>query len=385
MSNLSQDDRETRKAVEEFSRLLRQKSKEERAALLDQARDEALAEELAEAREQSEREAAALREELAYDPAKERDRARETAKSAALLLIMLLLILLLIAAATGRTDILPIPGVQVTQTLRPYLSSTETGEFLPSVFIPTAAPGPPPEVDPFFQPYYNQLLGRGSECSIGDPLAPASSSQGLRYQWFQRALLKEMPAGFINDPDWYIQGDLLGQQVTTAIPFPTTPPFLSRPDAYYFGETGHSVSTPFLNFWVKCDGLHLLGYPVSDPVFEVLTPGQQPYQVQYFERGRLEYHQEDPNRPVQFGLLGLIKSKDPHFKPNIVMPPQAGTPVLPALTPIPIPAATSTPLPVITSIPPPAATPTALPVATPIPIPAATSTPLPAATAYPGP
>ena len=47
--------------------------------------------------------------------------------------------------------------------------------------------------------------------------------------------------------------------------------------------------------------------------------------------------------PVQFGLLGLIKSKDPHFKPNIVMPPQAGTPVvLPAVTPIPIPAATST-------------------------------------------
>ena len=62
--------------VDEFTRLLRQKSKEEREALLGQARDEALAEELAEAREQSEREAAALREELAYDPTKERDRAR---------------------------------------------------------------------------------------------------------------------------------------------------------------------------------------------------------------------------------------------------------------------------------------------------------------------
>src|SRR5215213_9844767 len=173
MSNLPQDDRETRRVVEDFGRMLRQKSKEERAALLDQARDEALAEELAEAREQSEREAAALREELAYDPAKERDRARETAKSAALLLIMLLLILLLIAAATGRTDILPIPGVQVTQTLRPYLNGTETGQFLPNVFIPTAAPGPPPDVDPFFQPYYYQLLGRGDECSIGNAITPA--------------------------------------------------------------------------------------------------------------------------------------------------------------------------------------------------------------------
>jgi hypothetical protein len=169
-----------------------------------------------------------------------------------------------------------------------------------------------------------------------------------------------MPASYSGDPDWSIQGDLLGQQVTTAIPFPTTPPFLSRPDAYYFGETGHSVTSPFLDFWVKCDGLHLLGYPLSDQVFEVLTPGQQPYQVQYFERGRLEFHQDDPNTPVQFGLLGLIKSKDPHFKPNIVMPPQAGTPVplpagtpiaLPTITPIPIPATTSTPLPTITVYP----------------------------------
>jgi hypothetical protein len=352
MSNLPQDDRETRKVVDDFTRILRQKSKEERAALLRQASDEALAEELAEAREQSEREAAALREELAYDPAKERDRARETAKSAALLLIMLLLILLLIAAATGRTDILPIPGAQVTQTLRPYLNSTETGVYQSNVFIPPATLGPPPPIDAFFQPYYDQLLGRGSECSIGYPLAPASSAQGLRYQWFQRALLKEMPASYVGNPEWSIQGDLLGQQVTTAIPFPTAPPFLSRPDAYYFGETGHSVSSPFLDFWVKCDGLRLLGYPVSDQVFEVLTPGQQPYQVQYFERGRLEYHQDEPNAPVQFGLLGLIKSKDPHFKPNIVMPPQAGTPVsLPAVTPIPIPATTSTPLPAVTVYP----------------------------------
>jgi hypothetical protein len=370
MSNLPQDDRETRKAVEDFSRMLRQKSKEERAALLDQARDEALAEELAEAREQSEREAAALREELAYDPAKERDRARETAKSAALLLIMLLLILLLIAAATGRTDILPIPGVQVTQTLRPYYNSTPTGEYQPSVFIPTAPPGVTPEVDQLFRPYYDHLRSLGDECSIGDAISPAYDSQGLRYQWFQRAVLKEMPAGFVDDPSWAIQGELLGREVTTAIPFPTTPPFLSQPEAHNFGETGYAVSGGFLNFWVKCDGLHVLGYPISDPVYEVLTPGQQPHLVQYFERGRLEYHQDDPIQQIQFGLLGLIKSKDEHFKPNIVMPPQPGTPVvLPVVTPIPLPAVTSTVPPIVT----------------PIPLPAATVTPLPAATAYPGP
>ena len=220
------------------------------------------------------------------------------------------------------------------------------------MFIPTVAPGTTPEIDQFFRPYYDQLLSRGNECSIGNPISPAYSSQGLRYQWFQRAVLKEMPAGFVDDPSWAIQGGLLGREVTTAIPFPTTPPFLSQPEAHNFQETGYSVSGRFLDFWVKCDRLHVLGYPISDPVYEVLTPGQQPYQVQYFERGRLEDHQDDPNQPVQFGLLGLIKSKDEHFKPNIVMPPQPGTPVaLPAATSVPIPGCESSPLPAATAYP----------------------------------
>ena len=185
LSNLPQDDRETRKAVEDFSRMPRQKSKEERAALLDQARDEALAEELAEAREQSEREAAALREELAYDPAKERDRARETAKSAALLLIM--------SAAHPAADrgcyrphrySTDLPGLQVTQTLRPYYNSTPTGVYQPEVFIPTSPPGVTPEVDQLFRPYYDHLRSLGDECSIGDAISPASIGKGCATNGF---------------------------------------------------------------------------------------------------------------------------------------------------------------------------------------------------------
>ena len=68
MSNIPPDDRETRKVMDDFAHMLRQRSEEEREALLIQARDEALAEELAEEREQSERDAAALRETLIYDP-----------------------------------------------------------------------------------------------------------------------------------------------------------------------------------------------------------------------------------------------------------------------------------------------------------------------------
>lgn len=370
MSNQPIDDADLLKFIQKERQRLEHISEAERQALIEQRVREVLAQERAEERQENEQAAEILSAELAYDPAKERDRARETAKSAALLLIMLLLILLLIAAATGRTDILPIPGVQVTQTLRPYLS-TATGEFQSNVYIPTAPPGTTPDVDQFFRPYYDQLLRLGDECSIGNAISPAYFSQGLRYQWFQRAVLKEMPAGFVDDPAWAIQGELLGREVTTAIPFPTTSPFLSQPEAHNFRETGYSVSGGFLDFWAKCDGLHVLGYPISDPVLEVLTPGQQPYQVQYFERGRLEYHQDDPNRQVQFGLLALIKSKDRNFKPNIVMPPQPGTPIaLPTAPPLPIPAATSTPLPAVTALPIPTSTATAIPAA---------------ATAYPAP
>ncbi len=352
MSNQPIDDADLLKFIQKERQRLDHISEAERQTLIEQRVRDVLAQERAEERQENEQAAEILSAELAYDPARERDRARETAKSAALLLIMLLLILLLIAAATGRTDILPIPGVQVTQTLRPYLNTTATVEFQQNVFIPTPAPGPPPPVDAFFQPYYDQLLAHGSECGIGDAITPAYSVQGLRYQWFQRAVLKEMPPGFVDDPTWAIQGEPLGREVTTAIPFPTTSPFLSQPEAHNFLETGYRVSGAFLDFWVKCDGLHVLGYPISDPVYEVLTPGQPPYQVQYFERGRLEYHQDDPNRQVQFGLLGLIKSKDKNFKPNIVMPPQPGTPVvLPTIIPVPIPAATSTPQPAATVYP----------------------------------
>src|SRR5215213_5051833 len=235
MSNLPQDDREIRKVVEDFGRILRQKSKEEREALLRQASDEALAEELAEAREQSEREAAALREELAYDPAKERDRARETAKSAALLLIMLLLILLLIAAATGRTDILPIPGVQATQGLTPILRAPRDGIQITNKAAPTFPPGITPAVDEFFLEKYNQIKDRGPECTIGNPISQGYIEGGLHYQWFERALLKEMPTGSVNDPAWAIQGEPLGRQVTIKIPFPTSPSFISQPGNYYFG------------------------------------------------------------------------------------------------------------------------------------------------------
>ena len=247
MSNQPINDAELLKIIQNEREKYEQTAEAERQTLIEQRVRELLEQERAEERQENEQAADIVSAELAYDPARERDRARETAKSAALLLIMLLLILLLIAAATGRTDILPIAGVQANQTLRPYLS-TATGALKTSVFIPTPAPGPPPPVDAFFVTKYQEILAHGSECSIGDPITPGYTEQGLRYQWFQRGLLHEMPAD-ISDPRWNPQGYLLGREVTTAIPFPTTEPFVSQPDAYLFRETGYWVSGQFYDFW----------------------------------------------------------------------------------------------------------------------------------------
>jgi hypothetical protein len=64
----------------------------------------------------------------------------------------------------------------------------------------------------------------------------------------------------------------------------------ARPQAC-FPETGFCARGPFLAYWQAHGGLALNGYPLSDERIEVLEDGRF-YQVQYFERVRLEYHPE---------------------------------------------------------------------------------------------
>lgn len=319
MSNAPGIDPETRKVYEDFQRMLRQKTKQERETLLRQVRDEAVAEELAEARQESERAAETLRAELTRDPAKEALAAREQAKSAALLLIMLLLILLLIAAATGRSDILRFtdaPGAQ--PTLQPRLGEAGAGVANASqagVASASGASQPSYPISPLFQAYYNE---RGGERIFGRPISAEMVVNGRRIQWFERARLEDWPehAG----TPYAIQGGLLGNEFTQGLKFPEQTYFVSRPSTRYFRESGHGVSDRFLDFWNAVDGMRTLGYPTSDQIQEML-PDKQVYTVQYFERGRIEYHPQLAGTPfeLQLGLLGrAIYLKE--SAPNIIQP-----------------------------------------------------------------
>jgi uncharacterized protein YkwD len=68
----------------------------------------------------------------------------------------------------------------------------------------------------------------------------------------------------------------------------------------FIRETGHSLASPFLEFWQAGGGVRVLGYPVTEPV------KQNGLLVQYFERARMEYHPETASKGfgVQLGLLG---------------------------------------------------------------------------------
>jgi hypothetical protein len=68
-----------------------------------------------------------------------------------------------------------------------------------------------------------------------------------------------------------------------------------------FPQTGKCVRGRFLDQWRGAGGLPINGYPLSEVFTETLEDGKQ-YQVQYFERVRMEYHPE--NQPPYDVLLG---------------------------------------------------------------------------------
>lgn len=69
----------------------------------------------------------------------------------------------------------------------------------------------------------------------------------------------------------------------------------------YFRETGHTIRTPFLEFFRSTGSLARYGYPITDDFVDPQTK----LVVQYFQNARLEWHPANPAPyQVQLGLLG---------------------------------------------------------------------------------
>ena len=80
-----------------------------------------------------------------------------------------------------------------------------------------------------------------------------------------------------------------------------------QPGAQFVTETRHNLSGPIADYWRRNGGVPVFGYPLSEVFTEVSPTDGKPYQVQYFERNRLEYHPENAGTPneVLLGLLGV--------------------------------------------------------------------------------
>ncbi len=90
-------------------------------------------------------------------------------------------------------------------------------------------------------------------------------------------------------------------------------------------ENGLCVRGRFADYWEQHGGLRQQGLPISPEFPEISPTNGQEYRVQYFERGRFEYHPEN-DTPYDV-LLGLLGREQFLAKYPGGQPPKPGEPV----------------------------------------------------------
>jgi hypothetical protein len=121
-------------------------------------------------------------------------------------------------------------------------------------------------------------------------------------QYFERARFEHFPE-YSGSPE-EVRLARLGAAMLQrqGVDWRTLPRVADAPEeCLYFEEVGHSICPPFREVWERYGGLGGLGFPLTE-AYDTLHPEtNQHYQVQYFERARLERIE---GGDVQFGMLG---------------------------------------------------------------------------------
>jgi spore germination protein len=86
-------------------------------------------------------------------------------------------------------------------------------------------------------------------------------------------------------------------------------PVESTDTLWYFNETGHTLRTVFLNYWLENGGLPVFGFPQTEEFQELNADTLLEHTVQYFERQRYEHHPEHAGTPYEV-LLGRLGHED---------------------------------------------------------------------------
>lgn len=171
----------------------------------------------------------------------------------------------------------------------------------------------------------------GGLAVFGYPLTPLQretiEGRTLELQWFERARLELNPE--LPWPATVQLGRLGADQLARQGRDLSAPPDAApREGCRFFPETGRNLCGELLAMWrsagIEADGrrgrseaenLALFGLPLSDLQEETLADGRS-YQVQWFERARMELHPAlVPGGTVLMGLLGSELGPRPSLAP----------------------------------------------------------------------
>ena len=143
---------------------------------------------------------------------------------------------------------------------------------------------------------------------FGYPISGEITENGHQVQYLERGKLEYHPE--VSNPDWQVEGELVGRSVTAGreneATFKPLSGISSNADCDAFSQTGHTLCFGFRAYWQQNGGLWLFGYPISQEFQERNPDTGEVYTVQYFERARFEYHPEFKGTPyeVELGRLG---------------------------------------------------------------------------------
>ena len=145
---------------------------------------------------------------------------------------------------------------------------------------------------------------RGGVQQFGYPITDELTENGRTVQYTERARFEFHPDNRDTPSEVLLSrlgADLVAGRRESAFGRVSKPA-----NGVYFNETGHTLKEPFLSYWQLNGGLPVYGYPISEAFSERSQTDGKTYQVQYFERNRLEHHPEARGTAaeIQLGLLG---------------------------------------------------------------------------------
>ena len=166
-------------------------------------------------------------------------------------------------------------------------------------------------------PFYPFWEVQGGLPIFGYPLTDQLAEGGFRAQYFERQRFEHHPE---NAAPYNVLFGLVGSEAAERRGLTGRPAFAraaqrNTADCEYFAATGHNLCGKFRAYWHGHgldfgepgfsfrESLALFGFPISEPFEERLEDGRT-YQVQYFERVRMELHSE--NQAPYDVLLGRL-------------------------------------------------------------------------------